>query len=104
MRFVLLAGFIFIALILNKKSKPKNQNYQEKKLTQRQLEYKEYLKSEHWKITKAAALKRAGYRCQLCGYKKNLQVHHNSYKNLGHEAPEDVIVLCGRCHYKHHKK
>lgn len=66
--------------------------------------YKDYLKSEHWMVTRKAALRRANYRCQLCGSTKFLQVHHNNYKNLGHEKDTDLIVLCKYCHGRHHKK
>jgi hypothetical protein len=27
-----------------------------------------------------------------------LQVHHRDYSRLGHEDPEDLTVLCARCH------
>lgn len=44
------------------------------------------------------ALRRAGFRCQTCGCRSGLQVHHNSYENLFGEADEDLVVLCDRCH------
>ncbi len=61
--------------------------------------YKEYLKTDHWKITRAAALRRAGYKCEICGSNKRLNVHHLTYRNIGNERPEDLMVLC----YYHHK-
>lgn len=61
--------------------------------------YKEYLKTDHWKITRAAALRRAGYKCEICGSSKELNVHHLTYKNIGNERPEELKVLC----YYHHK-
>ena len=72
--------------------------------TERQKEYRKYLNSVNWMETKALAKKRAGYRCQLCGSTKYLQVHHNNYSNLGHEEPTDLVVLCRSCHARHHHK
>lgn len=66
--------------------------------------YKDYLKSEYWQKTRLEALKRAGYRCQLCASDKGLQVHHNNYSRLGCELPSDLVVLCDGCHKKHHGK
>lgn len=67
-------------------------------------DYDEYLRSPHWERIRARALFRAANRCQLCASLKRLDVHHNTYENLGHERPEDVIVLCRMCHEKHHNK
>lgn len=73
-------------------------------------QYKAHLRSPEWARIRKAALKRAGYRCQFCGLSlkklrligRHLQVHHNTYENLGHEKPEDLTVLCsgtrGSCH------
>ena len=71
-------------------------------------EYGEYLKSDHWQKVRSDAKLRAGVKCQLCGRHttatlgKQLEVHHNNYDHFGHESPEDIIVLCNRCHEKHH--
>lgn len=66
--------------------------------------YREYLKTDHWLELREEALKRAGNRCQVCAYKKNLHVHHNTYKNIGHEDLEDLVVLCWKCHKTFHRK
>lgn len=68
------------------------------------MPYKEYLKTDHWKGTRKWALKRAGYKCALCDSSKNLNVHHRTYDNRGHELANDVIVLCQCCHAKFHDK
>lgn len=72
--------------------------------------YKAHLRSPEWAAIRKAALVRARYRCQLCGLPlaklrrlgRHLEVHHNNYENLGHEQPEDLVVLCaggtGACH------
>ena len=66
------------------------------------MPYKEYLLTEHWREIRESALKRAGYRCFLCSKGESLHVHHRTYENLGEESPDDVIVLCRDCHEKHH--
>jgi hypothetical protein len=72
--------------------------------------YKAHLRSPEWAAIREEALIRSGYRCQLCGLpleklrrlRRRLEVHHNNYANLGHEQPEDLVVLCaggtGACH------
>lgn len=68
-------------------------------LTERQREYREvYLRSEHWRETRAAALERAEHRCQVCNTTKQLDVHHRTYERLGHEGAGDLTVLCRACH------
>ncbi|CAI3673487.1 5-methylcytosine-specific restriction enzyme A [Clostridium neonatale] len=75
------------------------------KHTDNRINYTKYLMSKHWKKTRAKAVKRADYKCQLCGTRKDtLNVHHNSYENLYHEKKSDLIVLCRRCHARHHNK
>lgn len=73
-------------------------------------QYKAHLRSPEWARIRRDALERAGYRCAYCGQTKaklrtlgrHLEVHHSSYRNLGHEQPEDLTVLCaggrGGCH------
>lgn len=65
---------------------------------QRSLEYQRYLKSAAWKARAAAARKRAGGKCERCGYRGTLDAHHVTYERLGNERPEDLCVLCRGCH------
>lgn len=67
-------------------------------------QYKAYLRTPEWKSTRAAAIRRAQGRCQHCGTKDNLQVHHLNYERLYHELPEDLVVLCKTCHAQAHTK
>lgn len=63
------------------------------------ISYREYLKAEHWKETRQAAIERAGSRCALCTYQGDqVDVHHRTYERLGEELPEDLAVLCHDCH------
>lgn len=64
--------------------------------------YSAYLKSDHWRETRAGALARAAGKCQLCGSDDSLNVHHNTYERLGAELPADLIVLCREHHAKFH--
>jgi len=64
--------------------------------------YRDYLLSAAWQAKRESALNNAGHKCQLCAGTKRLQVHHNSYKNLGDEPLRDLIVLCNMCHGRFH--
>ena len=46
--------------------------------------------------------RKAGFKCQLCGRKGDLNVHHNTYNSRGNENLKDLIVLCKDCHTKFH--
>jgi len=67
-------------------------------------EYQSYLQSRHWKETRYDAKARAGRRCERCGSTHDLQVHHLTYARKGFERPEDLEVLCKRCHYIVHER
>lgn len=65
----------------------------------RSMPYKDYLKSPEWNRTRIAALKRAGFTCQICNANNTvLNVHHRTYERLACERPADLIVLCQPCH------
>lgn len=71
------------------------------------MQYKEYLKSKEWEQKKEERMKVDGYRCVMCGrdmeHCRTMQVHHVSYKRLGHEnIYTDLCTLCGSCHKKLH--
>ena len=64
--------------------------------------YLAYLNSPAWRATRNRALRLADYRCQHCGNKRDLQVHHRTYERLGREWDQDLEVLCDSCHRGHH--
>ena len=72
-----------------------------KKLTVFQKKYHKYLLSSEWKAKRLSVLNERGI-CDKCGKKKNLHVHHLTYDNIFHERPEDLIVLCKKCHFNIH--
>lgn len=66
-------------------------------------EYNEYIASPAWKIKRVQALERTGYKCEECGMSKytvKLEVHHLHYDRFKKERPEDLIVVCEKCHKK----
>lgn len=67
-------------------------------MEQHSREYEAYIHSLEWYVVKERAIKAARGRCQRCGAKRDLQVHHLTYERLGHELPQDLSVLCPDCH------
>ena len=48
-------------------------------------------------------LNRDGWRCQCCGSRKDLHVHHLVRRSeLGSDALENLITLCAGCHRRVH--
>lgn len=77
----------------------------QKEATKSQKEnYDIFLKSEYWKCVRRIKIEEAGGKCQICGSRKKLNVHHNSYAHhyQEHKHLEDLVVLCRNCHEKFH--
>lgn len=64
--------------------------------------YKDYLKTEHWKLTKKSFLVTVKHNCMKCGIKEKLEVHHITYKDLGNEKNNQLSLLCRSCHQNTH--
>jgi len=62
------------------------------------LDYATYLQSHVWRAKRNRRLMLAGYRCENCGSKHALEVHHRTYERLGREWDQDLAVLCKSCH------
>lgn len=60
--------------------------------------YKLYLRTKHWEQIKQRKLSQKNYKCEICGAKRNLNIHHKTYERLGCEELTDLQVLCKRCH------
>lgn len=72
-------------------------------LTESQLAYREYLKSDHWRALRLAAFRKWGRKCFKCPVKFGLDVHHLVYRfpwTLG--TVDDVRPCCRPCHEKEH--
>jgi len=67
------------------------------------MPYQEYLKTDHWQALRKTMLKRACYKCSVCGMNKPLHVHHNTYESRGAEKMSDLVVLCHECHEVYHE-
>lgn len=68
------------------------------------MTYPEYLKSSQWRKLKLQALRYAGYRCQVCNFNGDLNVHHRAYPEcFGYEPVNDLVVLCRNCHNLFHQ-
>jgi hypothetical protein len=68
-----------------------------------QMNYNDYLNTEHWKHFRKETLKFYNNRCVICSSEKNLNVHHKNYSNRGRETFNDVIVVCNKCHKEIHQ-
>jgi hypothetical protein len=66
--------------------------------------YQFFLNSNYWKTIREKIIQRDGGRCIICKCEKELQVHHDTYKNHfnEHNHLEDLMTLCKRCHQQHH--
>lgn len=70
----------------------------------RTMPYREYLQSPEWQERRKQAMKRAGFRCQICNaYGVRLNVHHRTYERRGNEDNRDLITLCEDCHATFHE-
>lgn len=69
------------------------------------MNYKDFLQTDYWKMVSEQARINAHYKCQVCGCNdKTLHVHHNTYEHHGeeHKHMEDLVCLCEDCHYLYH--
>lgn len=66
------------------------------------VNYREYIRSDEWRNKARDAITRSTGRCAMCGTRKNLTVHHNTYERIGNELPTDLTVVCWKCHRRHH--
>lgn len=64
--------------------------------------YQNYLDSDMWKDKKDMIFLVKGKRCENCGSKKNLVIHHLHYETVGNESSKDVKILCIKCHNEVH--
>ena len=69
------------------------------------MTYVQYLQSEHWKQLKDKFYhsKMGKHKCYACGKAEKLNLHHKTYRRIGHERLNDLVLLCENCHKKAHK-
>ena len=65
-------------------------------------DYYSAMASPRWRATRERVIERDGHKCQICGCKENLQVHHIRYKNDYMENDffntQYLVTLCRPCH------
>ena len=84
--------------------KVQHEQMQQRERKLRTMPYREYLLTPEWQERRKAALKRAGYKCQVCNRSRQLHTHHRTYERRGVELARDLIVLCDECHALYHGK
>jgi len=74
-----------------------------KKRQNKNVPYDDYLNSPDWKRRRGIILRRAGYKCELCGASGvPLDIHHLTYERRGNEKYTDLIAICRKCHEAKH--
>jgi len=66
----------------------------------RRPDYYTYIISRAWRARRRQHLNNVGWKCEVCGARKFLEVHHLTYDRLGREKRKDLQVLCKPCHEK----
>ena len=62
------------------------------------------LEREAYDRLRDAVLERDGWRCQDCGRRSNLEVHHLRQRSQqGEDTAENLITLCAACHGQRHR-
>ena len=62
------------------------------------------LDPEAYETLRQQVLCRDGWRCQICGSRSNLEVHHQEFRSQGgDDSEENLITLCTVCHANTHR-
>ena len=62
------------------------------------------LESDAYVQLRGQVLDRDHWRCQVCGSRQQLQVHHKELRSqCGSDSPENLITLCEQCHLRAHR-
>ncbi len=73
----------------------------------KEMPYRDFLSTPYWKAISYQVKRRHKFKCMMCGSKKELQTHHNTYEHHGYEHEylySDLICICRKCHERHHHK
>jgi 5-methylcytosine-specific restriction endonuclease McrA len=58
-----------------------------------------------FQLLRNSILRRDGWRCQSCGSRLGLEVHHITPRSkLGDDVEENLVTLCWECHRQIHSK
>lgn len=79
-------------------------NQREVALKIRRMEYKDFLRTRYWQLVSLQAKHDAGWKCETCGRRYNLEAHHLDYTKHGYEMyhVDQLKCLCDRCHHQIH--
>jgi 5-methylcytosine-specific restriction endonuclease McrA len=59
---------------------------------------------ESYEQLRDQVLRRDGWKCQSCGARPNLEVHHKEFRSQGgDDSEENLITLCAGCHSLVHR-
>jgi ribosomal protein S14 len=62
-------------------------------------DYNGHIGSAKWERFRREVIEQRRNRCERCGHvSAYLELHHKHYDSLGNEQPEDVELLCPKCH------
>jgi 5-methylcytosine-specific restriction endonuclease McrA len=62
------------------------------------------LDPELYERLRQQVLRRDGWRCQGCGNRSNLEIHHQEFRSHGGDDSEhNLITLCATCHGDVHR-
>lgn len=69
-----------------------------------QIDYKEYLQSEHWRaVRRKFWASKAKKVCHFCGSTKELALHHKyGDRRMYEENQNHLVLLCSNCHRRLH--
>jgi hypothetical protein len=70
--------------------------------TQSDWYFNVYLVSTHWLDVRKRYIKVHGNKCQECGSRNRLQLHHKTYERLWAERLTDLVMLCEVHHAEQH--
>jgi 5-methylcytosine-specific restriction protein A len=63
------------------------------------------LERDDYQELRQEVLSRDGWRCQICGTLRDLEIHHiQKRSDLGSDAAENLITLCFACHHRQHNR
>lgn len=57
------------------------------------------LNHSEYAALRLSVMKRDGWRCQQCGTREHLEVHHVGFRSRsGSDVPDNLLTLCSSCH------
>jgi hypothetical protein len=64
------------------------------------LNYKDFLRTDYWRVFTHNRKYAVWYKCQFCGQKTVLDAHHLNYDFRGQEIlfPHTITCICRKCH------